>query len=85
MYLSRLSDYPQHGTIRGVTSKDISVTGKPIMPSCFAGFDAQHDVRGMSIENLLFNGRPIMSADDAHLRLGKYVRDMHFVESGSKR
>jgi len=74
----------ERGTVRNVTFKDISVTGKPIPPSSFSGFDAEHDVRGVAIENLRFNGRPITSADDAHLQIGKYVQGVRFVETGSK-
>ena len=72
----------ERGTLRNVTFKDISVTGKPIMPSSFTGYDAKHDVRGVSIENLRFNSRPITNADDAHLTIGKYVQDVRFVKSG---
>jgi len=71
----------ERGTVRDVVFKDISVTGKPIMPSSFAGFDAEHDVRGVTIENLRFNGRLITSPGDAHLKIGEYVRDVRFVES----
>jgi hypothetical protein len=74
----------ERGTVRDVTFKDISVTGKPIMPSSFTGFDAEHDVRGVTIENLRFNGRPITNAGDAHLRIGKYVEDVRFVAPGDK-
>ena len=74
----------KRGTVRDVTFKDISVTGKPIMPSSFTGFDAEHDVRGVTIENLRFNGRPITNAADAHLQIGKYVQDVRFVASGNQ-
>jgi hypothetical protein len=72
----------ERGTVRDVIFKDISVTGKPIPSSSFTGFDAEHDVRGVTIENLRFNGRPITSAGDAHLQIGKYVQGVRFVESG---
>jgi len=71
----------ERGTLRNVTFKDISVTGKPIMPSSFSGYDAAHDVRGVTIKNLRFNGRPITNPADAHLEIGKYVQDVRFVKS----
>ena len=71
----------ERGTTRDVLFKDVSVIGKPIPPSSFTGYDAQHDVRGVTIENLRFNGRPITNATDAHLKIGKYVEDVRFVES----
>jgi hypothetical protein len=33
---------------------------------------------------LRFNGRPIMSAKDANLQIGKSVQDVRFVASGIK-
>jgi hypothetical protein len=80
IYPHRLSQDPERGTIRDVAFKDISVTGKPIMPSCFTGYDAKHDIRGVTIENLRFNGRPITNPDDAHLKIGKYAQDVRFVK-----
>jgi hypothetical protein len=74
----------ERGTLRNVTFKDIFVTGKPIMPSSFSGYDAAHDVRGVSIENLRFNGHPITNPDDAHLKIGKYVQDVRSVKSGNQ-
>jgi hypothetical protein len=73
----------ERGTIRDVVFKDISVTGKRMPPSSFTGFDADHDVRGVRIENLRFNGRLITSAAGAGLQIGKYVQDLRFVEGGS--
>jgi hypothetical protein len=74
----------ERGTVRDVIFKNISVTGKPIMPSPFDGFDDGHDVKGVSIENLRFNGRPITSAEDAHPKIGKYVQDVRLVKSGNQ-
>jgi hypothetical protein len=68
------------GTVRGVIFKDISVTGKTMPPSAFSGLDAAHDVRGVTIENLRFNGRPITNADDAGLEIRQYAQDVRFVE-----
>jgi hypothetical protein len=74
----------ERGTTRDVTYKNIFVTGKTMPPSSFTGYDAQHDIRGVTIENLRFNGRPISNAANAHLRIGKYVQGVRFVENGSR-
>jgi len=66
------------GTVRDVIFKDISVTGKTMPPSAFTGLDATHDVRGVTIENLRFNGRPITNAAAAHLQIGKFAEEVHF-------
>ncbi len=67
------------GTVRDVIFKDIAVTGKTMLPSAFTGLDAKHDVWGVTIENLRFNGRPITSADGAHLQIGKFAEEARFL------
>ena len=75
----------EQGTVRDVVFKDISVTGKTLPPSAFTGFDATHDVRGVTIENLRFNGRAITTAADAHLQIGQYVQDVRLTgKTGGK-
>jgi hypothetical protein len=75
----------QAGTVRDVFLKDIFVTGKPTMGSSLTGFDAEHDARGVSIENLRFNGRPVTSAEAAHLKVNNFAEAVRFVGSGGKR
>jgi len=71
------------GTVRDVLFKNISVTGKTMPPSAFTGLDAAHDVRGVRIENLRFNGRPVSSLADAHVQIGNYVEDVRLLEDHS--
>jgi hypothetical protein len=82
---NRYSRDTERGTVRDVLFKNISVTGKPMPPSSFTGLDAEHDVRGVRIEKLLVNGRPITTVENARLRIGNYVQDVRFVESGGAR
>jgi len=72
------------GTVRDVLYKDIFVTGKPAPQSSFTGFDAEHDVQGVRIENLRFNGRQATNLEEAHVKVGKYAGDVRLVESGSQ-
>jgi len=67
------------GTVRDVLFKDIAVAGKTMLPSAFTGLDAMHDVRGVTIENLRFNGHPITNAADAHLQIGKFAEEARFL------
>jgi hypothetical protein len=46
--------------------------------SSFTGLDARHDVRGVTIDNLRLNGRPVTSAGQAGLQLSDYVQDVRF-------
>ena len=75
----------QGGTVRNVLFKDIFVTGKPLPSSSFTGQDSERDVQGVTIQNLRFNGRPVLDAEAARLKVGGYVKDVRFVEGGGKR
>jgi hypothetical protein len=73
----------QVGTIRNVSLKNIYVSCKPVPASSVSGFDSEHDVRGVSVENLRFNGRPVTSAESAHLQTGSYAEAVRFVAGGN--
>lgn len=75
---SPISRDSQPGTVRGVFYKDIFVTGKPKPTSAIIGFDTEHDVRGVSIQNLRFNGKPATNAKEALLTLVKYAQPVRF-------
>ena len=74
----------EQGDVRDIVFKDISVVGKTLPPSEFTGFDATHDVRGVVIENLRFNGQPVTSLAEAHVQVGPYVQDVRFTGGGSR-
>jgi hypothetical protein len=66
----------ERGTLRHVTVRDCSVTGKPLPPSRLQGFDAQHDIRDVTIANLRINGRPMRSLQEAAIRVGPHVQNV---------
>jgi len=70
----------QRGTVRDVLFKNISVTGSRMPESWMRGLDAEHDVSGVSLVNLRFNGKRLQTAQDAHLRLENHVDDVPFKE-----
>jgi len=72
----------QRGTVRDVVFKDIEVTGPHVAPSSFRGFDAEHDVAGVTIANLRFNGRSAGHAQEARLQIGPHVSRVQFAEAG---
>jgi len=80
---NRYSMDHEAGTVRDVSYKNIAVTGKWMLPSAFTGLDAAHDVQGVTIDDLRWDGRPISSAADAGLQIGKYVQDVRVLASGS--
>jgi len=44
-------------------------TGSRVPESWMLGLDAEHNVRGVSVVNLRFNGQRLQTAQGAHLRL----------------
>jgi hypothetical protein len=82
---NRYSNDAERGRVWDVVFKDISVAGKTLPASSFTGLDAEHDVRGVTIENLRFNGRPVVTVPDARLRIGNSIQDVRIVEAGSGR
>jgi hypothetical protein len=63
----------QRGTVADVTFRNIRVTGTPQPASTFDGFDDAHGVRGVSIENLSFNGRRAATLEEAGVKIGPHV------------
>lgn len=72
----------ERGTVRDVLFKDVAVTGRRMPPSSFTGLDAGHDVRGVTIQNLRFNGKRIANAGAARFEIGRHVSGVHFGEPG---
>ena len=75
----------ERGTVRDIVFKDIFVTGKTMLPSAFTGFDATHDVRGIIIENLRFNGRPLASLKEVGVQIGPFAQDVRITSGPSKK
>jgi hypothetical protein len=71
----------QRGTVRGVSFRDITVTGAQMPSSSFRGFDAEHAVEGVTIENLRFNGKRLRDASEAQLQVGPHVRGLRFADA----
>jgi hypothetical protein len=68
----------ERGNVRDVTYANVSVTGRRTPRSFFNGFDTQHTVQGVLIDNLRLDGRLANSAADANLSVGTYVSDVRF-------
>jgi glycosyl hydrolase family 28 len=68
----------QRGIVRDVVYKDIAVISTLRPASSFCGFDAEHSVAGVTIENLRFDHAPINNAAAAQLKVGPYVDAVRF-------
>lgn len=67
--------------IQGVLLKDIAVTGSGRhFPSSFLrGFDADHGVEDVTIENLRVYGKPVRNEQEGRIRIGEHVKNVKFV------
>ncbi|HUU69883.1 MAG TPA: hypothetical protein VM186_10180, partial [Planctomycetota bacterium] len=63
----------RRGHIRGITFRDIAISGADIPPVLIAGFDAEHPVQDVLFENVSINGRPIVSPDDHIFHMNEHV------------
>jgi hypothetical protein len=67
------------GTVDNVTLRNVTVTGKHRPPSRVQGFDADHEVRGVTIEGLRFNGRAVTTVEEADLTIRPFAQDVRVV------
>jgi len=69
----------ERGRVRDIVFRDIRVTGGKEPDSWFRGFDAEHDVAGVLIENLTVNGKRATSVEAARLSVGPHVNGVRVV------
>lgn len=68
----------QLGVVREIVFKDIAATGRLFPPSDFRGADAEHNVAGVTIDNLKVNGRQCTGPEDAQIKIHPHVSDVTF-------
>jgi len=64
---ARYSRDEQRGHIRGVRFKDISVVDGPFPVSIIQGYDGEHMIEDVTIENLVVHDRKIANANEARM------------------
>lgn len=67
------------GRIKGVTFKDIQVTGQVYPALKLSGFGADHLVEDVTFERLQIHGKPIGDAQAAKLQTNAHVRRVNFI------
>jgi hypothetical protein len=72
------------GHVKGVTFKDIQVTGGMFPRSKLTGFDETHLVEDVTFEGLRIHGKPIGDARAARLETNAHVRRINFVPSSGQ-
>jgi len=71
------------GTVRDIVFQDITVLSRRQPLSSFRGFDAEHTVEGVTIQNLRFNDRLIRDAAEACLTIGPHVSGVQFAAAAA--
>lgn len=71
----------ERGKIQNIVFKDISVTGRCFPSSYFVGYDSEHDVSDVLIENLRINGELATDAKEGHLSIGEHVSNVRFANT----
>lgn len=66
----------EFGTMRNITVRDCSITGKPLPTSSLTGLDETHDIKGVTICNLQINGKTATSLEEAGITAGPFVSDV---------
>ena len=74
----------ERGQIQNIVFKNISVTGKCFPSSYFVGYDREHDISDVTIENLRVNGKPITNPEEAHLSIRDHVSKVRFIDTMGK-
>ncbi len=75
---ARYSRDEQRGQVRGVRFKDIRVVDGPFPVSIIQGFDGEHIIEDVTIENLVVHGRKITSANEARM-VTEVARGVRFI------
>jgi hypothetical protein len=72
------------GHIKGVLFKDIAVVDGGLPFSILSGFDAEHAVEDVALDNLTFHGQPLRDAEQARFFV-ENARGIRFVAGGPQR
>jgi len=75
------SNDKERGHIQNIVFKDISVMGGSFPESYFMGYDSEHQVKDVTIENLRINGQLITNTTEGHFDIRNYVNNVEFVKA----
>jgi hypothetical protein len=74
----------ERGSVRNVVARDITVTAPRMPSSSIQGFDAGHTVDGVTLEGVRLNGKPLMTLEEAGVRIGKHVGSVRYGAEASR-
>lgn len=69
----------RNGNVRDILVKNVAITGKHFPGSKIYGLDETHTVENITFEDIRFNGKPVGSAEECKLSIGKHAYNIKFV------
>ncbi len=72
------TDKEARGKIRDILLKDVSVTGGPSPKSALRGYDGEHCVEDVTLENLRIHGKRIADPATGGFIIGNHVKNVNF-------
>jgi hypothetical protein len=64
------------GSVDGVVFRNITAASRVMPESIIFGADGQHLVENVTLDNLVINGKRILSAEEANLKIGDFTNEI---------
>jgi hypothetical protein len=75
------SEDEERGRIRNIRFRNIEVLGDRVPPSNFTGFDADHLVEDVTLENVRIGGKPVTDLQTGNITANEFVKNVRFSPS----
>ncbi|MBR3691922.1 MAG: hypothetical protein IKL89_04415 [Clostridia bacterium] len=79
-YNAEYSDKSRRGINRGITFKDIYLTGRQLPRLRFDGYDAEHMTSDIRVVNLVYNGVPVKSLPPERIRINEFCANIELFK-----
>jgi hypothetical protein len=73
------SEDAERGRVRNIRFRNIEVLGDRVPPSRFSGFDADHPVEDVTLENVTICGKPVTDPASGNITANEFVKDIRFI------
>jgi hypothetical protein len=76
---TQYSEGKERGSLQKMVFKNINVIGKHFPTSTIHGYDADHRIDDVTIENLRINGKLIRNEEEGEFYINNYVKNVKFI------
>ena len=66
------------GKVSNIRFKDIHYTSEHVPQNFLRGYDAEHEVSGVTFENVTMNGKKITNTSDGNIHVNEFVKELVF-------